>query len=98
VSWAALALLRGLWPVRVDLGLGIAALNVWRVQTRRRRAYCRAQTVVWGGKQHVPPCRPVAHAKVSLWSNPEAHLSCLVQFDLPSLGSYGACVLSTSGR
>ena len=37
VGWAALALLYRLWPVGVVVGLGIAALVVWRVQARGRR-------------------------------------------------------------
>jgi len=37
VGWAALALLHRLWPVGVLVGLGVAALVVWRVQTRGRR-------------------------------------------------------------
>jgi len=37
VGWAALALLHRLWPVGVTVGLGVAALTVWRSQVPRRR-------------------------------------------------------------
>ena len=37
VGWAALALLHRLWPVGVVVGLGVAALVVWRVLARGRR-------------------------------------------------------------
>ena len=37
VGWATLALLHRLWPVGVVVGLGVAALVVWRVQTRGLR-------------------------------------------------------------
>jgi len=37
VGWAAFALLHRLWPVGVVVGLGVAALVVWRVQARGRR-------------------------------------------------------------
>ncbi len=37
VGWAALALVHHLWPVGAVVGLGVAALVVWRVRTRGRR-------------------------------------------------------------
>jgi hypothetical protein len=37
LGWAALALLHRLWPVGVVVGLGVAALVVWRVRARGRR-------------------------------------------------------------
>jgi len=37
VGWAALALLHRLWPVGVVVGLGVAALVIWRVRARGRR-------------------------------------------------------------
>lgn len=37
VGWAVVALLHRLWPVGVVVGLGIAALVVWRVQARGQR-------------------------------------------------------------
>jgi penicillin V acylase-like amidase (Ntn superfamily) len=41
VGWAALALLHRLWPVGVAVGLGVAALLVWRVRARGRRGQDR---------------------------------------------------------
>ncbi len=37
VGWAVLAVLHRLWLVGVAVGLGVAALIVWRVQARGRR-------------------------------------------------------------
>jgi choloylglycine hydrolase len=42
VGWAALALFHRLWPLVVIVGLGLAALIVWRVQGRRRHTSRRS--------------------------------------------------------
>jgi hypothetical protein len=44
VGWRVLALLHRLWPVVLIVGLGAAALIVWRVRARRRRKASQASS------------------------------------------------------